>query len=108
MKVLYTFVREDELVKPQEVSMLLLVWHSLVMRKNVKLFYIPSGDNLADLPTRPERISFEAANNMLTRGKQVPLPHARKLLRHAISKIEKTTRRHAPTFVHKLPKLTIK
>lgn len=103
---LYPFVKA--LVKPQEASMLSLAWQSIVVNRQVRLFYIPSEDNVGDLPTRPERISFNAPNNMLPRSKQVGQAHVRKFLRHSIAEIQKVTRRHAPHLAHTLPGFVLK
>lgn len=87
--------------------MLLLAWQSIVVNRQIRLFYIPSEDNTGDLPTRPERISVNAPNNVLPLSKRVDQAHVRKLLRHSISKIQKVTRHHAPHLAHKLPEFLI-
>lgn len=90
------FAFSKALVHPQGVSSMLPAWNSPVLRRHFNIFYAPPADNIGGLRTRLHRIKNGAINNLLSHNLQCNFFQVKKMLKHALTKMEKIVTHHAP------------
>lgn len=101
------FAFSKALVHPQSANLVLLAWNSMVLRRHFNIFYVPSADNIGDLPTRVHKIKEKAVNNLLSPKTQFCFFQVKKMRRHALTKMEEFVTHHAPHSKHLVPQFTI-